>query len=188
MQNRSFSRVLLALTLLGVAAAAAAAERTLAVDRAQSQIEIVVKATVDSFTAHLDAFEPTVTLDEHGQITGARVAFHFRDVHTGKSKRDQAMHEWQHTDEFPDGVFVLDSFVRENGSQARATGRLTLHGATHGLSFPVSIVGDSHLLAIDGDAPVDVRAFGLPVIRLLGLLKVDPVVHVRFHLQGRVSS
>jgi iron complex transport system substrate-binding protein len=39
-----------------------------------------------------------------------------------------------------------------------------------------------------GDASLDTREFGLPVIRLFGLLKVDPVVRVRFHLQGTAPA
>jgi hypothetical protein len=31
---------------------------------------------------------------------------------------------------------------------------------------------------------VDTRDYGLPIIRVFGLLKVDPLVHVQFHLEG----
>ena len=52
------------------------------------------------------------------------------------------------------------------------------------MHFPIAVTSDGRLLAIDGEAVLDTREFGLPVIRLLGLLKVDPQVAVRFHLQG----
>jgi hypothetical protein len=35
---------------------------------------------------------------------------------------------------------------------------------------------------------IDTREHGLPVIRLLGLLKVDPLVTVRFHLQASLKD
>lgn len=180
-----FVRILSLFLTAALCGAAGAAERPLALDRAQSRIEIVVKATFDSFTGRLEAFDPSVTLDDAGRIAGARVAFHFRDVLTGKPKRDKAMHEWQHTEEFPDGEFVLRSLLTGQDGQIRANGRLSFHGVASEITFPVSVTRQETLYAIDGDAAVDVRDFGLPAIRMMGLLKVDPVVHVKFHLQGR---
>jgi len=52
------------------------------------------------------------------------------------------------------------------------------------VSFPVKITADHRLTTIDGMAAVDTREFGLPIIRMFWVLTVDPVVHVRFHLQG----
>ncbi len=96
------------------------------------------------------------------------------------------MHEWQQTEKYPDASFVLTNLRLEGGAGATAFGRLTLHGVTRDLSFPVKVSREGTTYAIDGDAPVDTREFGLPVIRMMGLLKVDPVVHVKFHLQGKI--
>ena len=174
--------ILWAALLTGVLAGRAA---QLACDPAQSRIEIIVKATVDSFTGHLAGFEPAVTFGPDGRVTTARIRFHFSDVQTGKNKRDKAMHEWQQTDRFPDGEFELVSLTPQPDAAWRAQGRLTIHGQTRALEFPVTIVTQGEVCAIDGEAVVDTREFDLPVIRMMGLLKVDPLVHVRFHLQGR---
>src|SRR5690606_8893879 len=107
-----------------------------------------------------------------------------RDIVTGKAARDKAMHEWQNTESFPDGEFALSSLQPSSGSDFTALGRLTLHGVTRDIHFPVSISRDGALLEITGDATVDTREFGLPVIRMLGILKVNPLVHVRIHLKG----
>ncbi len=179
-------RHLLPLLVLAAAGPLAAADRALVFEPAQSTLDIVVKATVDSFTGRLAAYDLAGRVDEQGRITAANFAFHFRDVLTGKPKRDKAMHEWQHTDQFPDGSFSLVSLVTE-GDTTRAFGRLTLHGVTREVNFPVTVTHSGATYAIEGDAPVDTREFGLPVIRLLGLLKVDPVVHVRFHFQGKAA-
>lgn len=164
-----------------------AADRPLHVDFTQSRIEVAVKATFDSFTGRLSAYEPSLSVGDDGRIATARIAFHFRDVVTGKPKRDRAMHEWQHTPEFPDGEFVLTTLAPAADGTILATGRLSLHGVTRELSFPVTFTQQGSTSAIDGDAAIDVRDFGLPVIRMFGLLKVDPVVHVKFHLQGRLA-
>lgn len=177
----------LALLAGGLPVFAPAAERELTVDFTQSRVEIVVKATVDSFVGRLVRYDPRITLENDDRVKGARVSFRFRDVETGKRGRDEAMHAWQQTDTYPDGDFVLTSLENPEGSVFMAAGRLTFHGVTREVRFPVSISREAGRYAIAGDAPVDTREFGLPVVRKLGLLKVDPIVHVRFHLQGFVA-
>jgi polyisoprenoid-binding protein YceI len=168
---------------------AAAAERPLTLDAAQSRLEVVVKATVDSFTGKLAKFESAVGVGEDGRVASARLAFRFRDVLTGKEGRDKAMHKWQDTEKFPDGQFVLTSLeaAPAPGAGLMAIGRLTFHGVVRELRFPVTVGREGDTYAIDGDATIDTREFGLPIIRMMGLLKVDPLVHVKFHLQGQVA-
>lgn len=176
--------------LLGGAGAGRAAERALVVDRAQSRVEVVVKATVDSFTGKLNAFEPAITVGDDGRVVAARVAFRFRDLATGKEKRDAAMHTWQQTDQFPDGSFVLNSLepVPAPGGGWVAVGRLTLHGVARELRFPISVMREGARTVIDGEATLDTREFGLPIIRMMAILKVDPIVKVRFHLTGEPAA
>jgi polyisoprenoid-binding protein YceI len=184
MRSRIFSLGLLA---SGLASLAPAAECGLVVDFAQSRVDVVVRVTVDSFSGHLSRYEPKVMFADDGRITSARLRFHFRDVVTGKGGRDKSMHAWQHTDEFPDGEFVLSSIEQGDGGTLTAFGRLTFHGLTRDLRFPISINRDGVRCAIDGDAAIDTREFGLPIIRMMAVMKVDPVVHVRFHLQGAIA-
>jgi polyisoprenoid-binding protein YceI len=161
-----------------------ASESVLTVDRTLSHIEIGVHATVDSFVGKLNAYEPEVAVNDAGEITRTRLAFHFRDVSTAKESRDKSMHRWQHTDQFPDGVFTLTNIERRPDGPATAFGRLAFHGVTRDVRFPIAIAREGRRYVIDGDVALDTRDYGLPVIRMLGLLKVDPVVHVRFHLQA----
>ncbi len=153
-------------------------------DPAQSHVEIIVKATVDSFTGRLDKFTSEITSGPDARIATAHVHFHFADVKTGKEKRDRAMHEWQQTDQYPDGDFVLETLTSQPEGEWKAHGKFTLHGQTRTLDFPVTIVTEHALCAIDGEATIDTRDFGLPIIRMFGILKVEPEVRVRFHLQG----
>lgn len=154
-------------------------------DREQSRLDVLVKATFDSFTARLEHWEPHLEFDANAHITGARVRFAFADLKTGKEKRDRAMLDWEEASRFPEGEFVLDHLTPDANGRSRAEGRLTIHGVTRPLAFPVTILADGPLCAVDGEALIDTREFGLPVIRMMGLLKVDPQVRVRFHLQGR---
>lgn len=167
-----------------LAVTTAAAEKPLTIDFAQSRVEIGVKATLDSFTGRLARYEPVVLIDDDGRIASARLTFQFRDVMTGKASRDEAMHKWQQTATFPAGEFTLASLEPAANGAYTAFGRLTFHGATRELRFPVSVTRHGPVYAVDGDAIVDTREHGLPIIRMMGILKVDPLVHVRFHLQG----
>lgn len=166
---------------------ASAAPVPLVVDTAQSRVEVVVKATVDSFTGTLDAYTADIAVDA-GRVVAATFGFRFDQVHTGKDGRDAAMHEWQETPKHPDGLFTLKTI--ETGADGRLTARgsLAFHGVTKDIAFPVSVTTDQKLYSIDGEAPLDTREFGLPVIRKFGLLKVDPVVKIRFHLQGSAGA
>ncbi len=183
------ARFLFSLALgLAAAGSAAAAERPLTIDAAQSRVDIVVKASMDSFTGQLNRYDAVLTADGEGKIAGFRLTFQFLDIATGKEGRDKAMHKWQETDKFPDGSFVLATLKPVEGGGYTAIGRLTFHGVTRDLQFPVTIARDGARYAIDGDAALDTREFGLPVIRMLALLKVDPIVHVLFHRQAQPAS
>lgn len=178
------------LVVLGLGVTLARAASTpLVIDYKQSRVEIAVKATVDSFTGTLETYDAGVWVDsETGEIAKARVAFKFADVKTGKADRDEAMHEWQETDKHPEGVFTLATLTRNEAGAMTATGTLALHGQAEEIAFPVSVTHEGGLYAIDGDAVLDTQDFGLPVIRKFLLLKVDPQVRVRFHLQGTMAK
>lgn len=173
--------------LAGWLVTASAAERPLAFDPAFSTVDVVVKATVDSFTGRLPRYTLTGAVDEAGHVTRAELSFHFKDVLTGKPKRDAAMHEWQQTDKFPDARFTLQALEGDATRGWKARGQLEFHGVTRPVEFPVALTRDGPSYSIDGDATIDTREFGLPIIRMMGLLKVDPIVHVKFHFQGRAA-
>ena len=165
----------------------AAAPESLVIDRAQSRVEIVVKATVDSFTGKLDAYEAVVAV-EGGRVTAAVVKFNLSAIRTGKEGRDEAMNEWLETAKNPEGVFTMTALEAGVDSRFSARGTLVLHGVSREIVFPVSVITDRKVYSIDGEVPLDTREFGLPVIRKFGVLKVDPLVKVRFHLQGAVKA
>ncbi len=179
---------LLPLLLVLLAARPAAAGR-LEVDPARSKMEFAVAATVDSFTGQLRKHEAEVILGPAGEVTAARFRFRCADLATGKDARDEAMQRWLGSAAHPAVEFVLDQFEPAAGGAGSglAKGRLNLHGVERGLWFPVTVTADGAERVIAGEATLDTREHGLPVIRMLGLLKVDPLVRVKFELRGRVT-
>ena len=183
-----FSRQFL-VACLAAGAALQAADQPLVIDPGHSRIEVAVKASLHSFTGQLDRYEAFVALDDQGNVKQARVRFDFHAFTTGKPDRDKAMHAWEQTDTFPLGEFVLTALRPAPGGQGfEATGNFTFHNVTRSVTFPITISHDGTLYAIDGQVSLDTRDYGLPVIRMMAVLRVDPVVVVRFHLQGRRSS
>jgi polyisoprenoid-binding protein YceI len=156
-------------------------------DRAESHVDIAVKATLGSFVARLEDFNVAITLDpESGRVE--TTAFHadLSAVKTGRADRDHNMSEWLQTNEFPQVVFELGAVDRGPNGALTARGQFQLHGQRREIRFPATISVKRGLTVIDGTAALDTRDYGLPIIRFL-FLTVDPVVQVHIHLQGTLA-
>ena len=169
--------------LLALPAAVLAQEVRLKIDKARSFIDVDVKATVDSFIGRLEGYEAVIPLDAAGKIKTARVSFKFTDLKTGKTDRDAKMLEWLGGG-VPEGKFDLGTLALAPDGQGVANGNLTFHGVTQRIEFPVLITKADDTTTIAGEATLDYRNWGLKVIRLAMLLKVDPLVKVKFKLTG----
>ncbi len=176
-------RVLAVLFLLPLALAAA--DRTLKIDPARSYVDADVSATVDSFTAHLDAYALRTTVDDKGRIKTASLTFKFADLKTGKPDRDKRMLEWLGGDE-PAGKFELGILALTPDGQGQANGNLTFHGTTALVEFPVNVTKAGDTYTITGEATIDTRNWKLKPIRIALVLKVDPIVKVRVKFTGEM--
>lgn len=172
-------RVLLLALFLPLAAAAG----TLKIDRSRSFVDVDVKATVDSFTGRLENYDVAVGTDDAGKIRSVVFTFRFADLKSGKPDRDLAMLEWLGGTQ-PDGRFELGALAVARDGQGQATGRLTFHGVSQLIEFPVEVHQLDHAYTITGAATVNYTHWGLKVIRKAFVLKVDPEVKVRFKLVG----
>ncbi len=177
---KTFRAALSALVLLPLAAHAAG---TLKIDRTRSFVDVDVKATVDSFTGRLENYEAAIGLDDRGRIKTVGFTFKFADLKTGKGDRDLEMLEWLGGTE-PGGRFEMGALALAPDGQGHATGRFTMHGNAQLIEFPVNITQSDGAFTITGSATLRYTDWGLKVIRMFGLLKVDPEVKVRFKLIG----
>lgn len=174
-------RLLPALLLLPLAALAA--ERPLKIDHSRTFIDVDVKATMDSFTGHLDAYEAVVNVDDTGKIKSASFVFKFADLKTGKPDRDTKMIEWLGGGA-PEGRFELGNLALTPDGQGQVSGRLTFHGVTERVEFPINLTKADGGYTITGETTVDYRTWKLKIIRIALMLKVDPEVRIRFKLVG----
>jgi polyisoprenoid-binding protein YceI len=174
--------LLLAVVLLPLSLCAA--DRALKVDPARSYVDVDVSVTVDSFTARLEKYDATLKVDEKGRIKqGGSFAFKFTDLKTGKPDRDNAMIDWLGGGE-PTGKFDLGILAVTPSGQGQVTGNLTFHGKTSLVEFPVNVSQVDGATVVTGEATIDYRIWGLKVIRKGFVIKVDPLVKVRFKLTG----
>ena len=185
---RSSGARLLTAAILALPFAARGNGALLVVDRTESHVDISVKSTLDSFVAHLEDFEIAITLDpENGRVEAAAFHADLSAVKTGLAQRDHNMGEWLQAKIFPQVVFELGAVDRGPDGSLAARGRFQLHGQMHDMRFPVTVAVSGGSATIDGTATLDTQEYGLPIIRFW-MLTVDPVVHVHFHLQGRLGN
>ena len=161
----------------------AAAECPLKIDRAKTFVDVDVKATVDSFTGHLDAYDAKLTVDDAGKVKSAVLNFKFADLKTGKPDRDKKMIDWLGGGD-PEGRFELGNLALTPDGQGQASGRLIFHGVTQRIEFPVDVVKANGAITATGETTIDCRDWKLKVIRIALMLKVDPEVKIRFKFTG----
>jgi len=168
-------------------APAAPVEQRLRVDRARSYVDVDVEATLDSFTGRLERYDAQIGVDAGGRIKTAVLQFKFSNLKTGKAERDARMLEWLGGGE-PAGVFSLGVLALAPDGQGQANGRLTFHGTTERVEFPVLIVQRDGTYTITGRVTFDYRNWGLKALRFMGVRKVKPEVTVRFQFVGELPA
>lgn len=159
-----------------------AAERGLKIDNAGTFLDVDVDATFN-FTAHLDAYEAKVSVDDAGKIKSAVFTFKFADLQSGKPDRDADMIKWLGGGS-PEGRFEMGNLALMPDGQGQVSGRLTFHGVTERVEFPVNIAKANGSYTITGETTIDYRNWNLKVIRKAFIFSVDPMVKVRFKLTG----
>jgi len=159
---------------------------TFVVDKAKSSVLVDVKATGDSFTGKLTSYNATIKGDK-STMKPSKVTFdwNFAQLKTGKGKRDKKMISW--LENKTKGSFVLNSFTKRADGRTWAKGKMTIHGVTHPIEFPAKVIAKGNRMSIRGSAVIDTQKFKLPIIKMIGLFKVNPLVKVRFTLRGVVK-
>lgn len=160
---------------------------TLDVDQERSRIQVDAKATGHTFTGTLKKYtvsvkgNPTTTDPDSFDLDWS-----FKDLKTADEKRDKEMIAWLGGGD-PKGKFrFTKSWVDKKGAK-HAIGTLTIKGVNKTISFPFTAKKEGKWVTIDGKAGMDYKDFGLPVIRSLAVMTVDPKLTVRFHIVGEIK-
>lgn len=176
--NRTLPSVAFSLLVLATTAGAG----NLAVDKAKSRIQVDAKATGHDFTGTLDDFEASVSGDSSTLApTAVSLSWKFADLKTGDVKRDAEMLKW--LGKGPQGSFAFIKTWQDKGKDY-AQGKLTIHGISKVIAFPYTAKKEGSWVTIDGTAALDYQDFGLPIVRAMAVMTVNPKLTVRFHLVG----
>jgi polyisoprenoid-binding protein YceI len=159
---------------------------TLKVDKAKSRIQVDAKATGHEFTGTLSDFTAKVTgTDTALEPTAVDLTWKFSDLKTADEKRDKEMIKWLGGGA-PDGSFIFTKTWTDKGT-TYAMGNLKVHGISKAIFFPYTAKKEGTWVTIDGTAALDYQDFGLPIIRSMAVMTVNPKLAVRFHLVGEVK-
>jgi polyisoprenoid-binding protein YceI len=145
-----------------------------------------VKEKLAAVTAASDAVgrTPTVTGGMSifgGQVVGAQVNADLRGLASDKGKRDAAIRDrGLETNKYPQAAFQLTKPVRLGQVPAGkvlnmwAVGKLTLHGVTRQVRFPLQGRWDGNTLQVAGRVTIRFSDYRIEPPNLAGFVKVQP--------------
>ncbi len=144
------------------------------------------KATGHAFTGTLSKYDAQVTGDAASLAPSAvKLSWKFADLKTEDEKRDKEMIKWLGGGK-PEGRFEFIKTWEDKGT-SYAQGKITIHGVSKVIAFPYTVKKAGNWVTIDGTASLDYQDFGLPIIRAMAVMTVNPKLSVRFHLVGQVK-
>ena len=113
----------------------------------------------------------------------------------GLEGRDEAMLEHLEAEQHPEIRFVLTGFRAPQVDAAKKsvagtlTGRMTIRGKTVDVELPVSAqVDDARRLVIEGEMPLSLPDYEVPVPNKLGVITMEEEVRVWVRLRARVRA
>lgn len=172
-------------------------EQTFEVLADLSRIGFDAKSTLHDFSGVTDRVRGSFRVDLSRAAEGisGAIGVEARSLRTGLEGRDEAMLEHLDAEAFPDVEFVPTGFEPTRcDPQARelagwALGRLTVRGVTREVAMEVQArVDDARRLVVEGEMPLSLSDYGVPVPNKLGVISMQDEVRVWIHLRARVKA
>ena len=178
----------LVLLPLGMAAPVRAAERTLTLDPAASEVTFTLGATMHTVKGSFAVSEGVVRFDPAtGQASG-EVVVDLTSGDTGNDKRDRDMHrKVLESDRYPRAVFTPTRVEGDvGGGEVILHGRLELHGASHEVAIPARVSVQGGRVEATGSFRVPYVDWGMEDPSTF-LLRVDEHVDVTVRAVGTLE-
>jgi len=184
MKSMTTSAVLVG-TLLCLAMPVTAA--TLEVDKTRSKIAVAATATGHDFSGTLKDY----TVKATGAVAKLKpesleLNWNFSDLKTADNGRDAEMLKWL-GGAAPKGSFKFVKFWTDKAGVDHAAGTLTIHGVSKTVYFPFAVKKDGEWVTASGSAELNYKDFGLPLVRAMLVMTVNPKLVVTFQLVGKVK-
>jgi len=159
-----------------------------------SRVGFDAKSTLHDFSGASDRVRGSFAVDLSDPAAGieGRVEIATGSLGTGLEGRDDAMLEHLDAESFEEIAFTPVGFeprrVDPEGMRLAGTlrGRMTIRGVTRDLAMDVDAhVDESRRLVIEGEAPLLLGDYEVPVPSKLGLISMEEEVRVWIHLRAR---
>lgn len=160
------------------------AETRILVPDDQSSVTAKVGSTVHDFTVAVKEYALQAETGPGGDIRSGVFTAQVGKVDSDDTSRDKDMYKWAEETKHPTITYSVASFTYDAKGQATAKGTLSWHGVSKALDIPVAITRKDGKVAIDASFKLDHRDWGLPKIRNMFVLTVDPVMDFTIHLSG----
>jgi polyisoprenoid-binding protein YceI len=169
---------------LACAMTLSASAATFEVDRKQTTIKVDAKATGHAFTGTLKDYQITAAGDAAKlKPTALSLSWRFKDLDTDDDGRDEEMIKWLGGGD-PKGSYKFVKIWSKDGKDY-AEGSLTIHGVTKTVQIPLASKKDGATVTVTGSTTINYKDFGLPQIRSMLVMTVDPALTVSFTLVGK---
>jgi polyisoprenoid-binding protein YceI len=162
-----------------------------------SRVGFDAKSTLHDFTGASSAVRGSFTVDLARPELGIEGAIEIKSssLDTGLDARDTAMLEHLDSEQHEQIRFEPTAFApeapeavdpEEKTVTGRLRGRMTIRGTTRELEMRVAAhVDDARRLVIEGEAPLLLPDYEVPVPSQLGLISMEKEVRVWIHLRAR---
>lgn len=153
----------------------------------RAEVTFAMRATkVNDFVGRVDSVQAHFAGTDLSNVTGV-VELRVRDMHTGIGLRDTHLRNAMRADSFPTIRFELvgvdPGTVSHDSLPTVFQGQLTIHGVTHTVRVPGTLVLRQGVVEVLASFPLDMREYGIdPPTRFLGAVKVDPVTTIGVRL------
>jgi len=143
---------------------AAGSGQALAIDTSQSTINFKAAKVTRRHDGGFKTFEGTVTVAD-GAVTGASVTIDTRTLWTDTDRVTNHLKsgDFFEVETYPTAVFEADRFepVDSTGATHLVTGNLTMHGQTHGVTFPATITVSGDVVQATADFIINRTDWGI---------------------------
>jgi polyisoprenoid-binding protein YceI len=157
-----------------------------------------------SFTGHstLGDFVGTTTAVSGGVTANAELAnargwveATVATLSTQNRLRDRDLRATMDVEKYPTMRFELAGVTVESPAAPSDTvtgalrGALTIHGVTRDVAIPATLIAAADTIDVSGEFPIDLGDYKVGgLTRLLGTLRVQRKIEVRFHLRFEAAS
>ena len=169
--------------------------RTWSVIGELSRVGFDGSSTLHDFSGASTRVQGTFEANPGHPATGfsGSISFPAKSLGTGLEGRDEELFDVLDVESYPEVRLDLMGFAPDPDASGldpiRGTvhGRMTIRGVSRDFAAPVEVrLDEAHRMQIEGEAPLLLTDYEIPVPNKAGIIKMDPKVRIWFSLRARV--